>query len=63
VAFVQAIFTFVGADCRHLDKFSYGLVEVNASAGTATITLKDDAGIVISDQVNPSIQCTKTIGP
>lgn len=63
VAAVQQILTLVGADCRHLDKFSYGLVEVNASAGTATITLKDDAGIVISDQLDSSIQCTKTIGP
>ncbi len=63
LAFFQGVLGFLGADCRHLDKFSYGLVEVNASAGTATITLKDDAGIVISDQLDSSIQCTKTIGP
>jgi alkaline phosphatase D len=63
IAFRQGVLSFVGADCRHLDKYSYGVVEVNASAGTAAITLKDDTGAVIKDQVNPSISCTRTLGP
>jgi hypothetical protein len=49
--------------CRHLNVNSYGLVDVDASAGTATITLKDDTGAVVSDQQNPAVLCTKTIGP
>ena len=28
----------VGVDCRHLDAYSYGLVEVNALTDTATVT-------------------------
>jgi alkaline phosphatase D len=62
VAF-NAILNLVGVDCRHLDAFSYGLVEVDTSAETVTLTLKDDMGAVLSDQQNPSIVCTKTIGP
>lgn len=63
VTAVHQIFSLVGVECRHLNALSYGLVEVNGSAGTATITLKDDAGMVISDQLNSNIQCSKTIGP
>jgi len=63
LAAFNAILDLVGVDCRHLDAFSYGLVEVDTSAGTATLTLKDDVGGVLSDQQNPSIVCTKMIGP
>ena len=31
-------------DCVELDAYSYGLVEVEPEAGTATITLKDEDG-------------------
>ena len=53
----------VGMDCRHLDAYSYGLVEIDASAGTATITLKDENGAALEDQANPGTFCTLTLGP
>jgi len=57
------LFNILGMDCRHLNTFSYGLVDVDAAAGTATITLKDDSGVVLLDQLNPSTTaCTTTIG-
>ncbi len=61
------ILDIVGVDCRDLNVDSYGLVEVDAMAGTATITLKDDAGNVVLDKgplLAPTLApCTKTIGP
>ena len=60
---LNALFDIVGVDCRHLDAFSYGLVEVDAGAGTASITLKDDRGAALVDQSNPATSCAKTIGP
>ncbi len=60
---INGLISIVEVDCRHLDAFSYGVVDVNTSAGTATITLKDDAGAVLVDQQNPAVQCVKTIGP
>jgi phosphodiesterase/alkaline phosphatase D-like protein len=60
---INSLINIVGVDCHHLDAFSYGVVDVDASAGTATITLKDDTGAVLVDQQNPTVQCVKTIGP
>lgn len=57
---LHTAFDLIGVDCRDLDSFSYGLVEVNAATGTARITLKDDTGAVITDQHNPALRCTKT---
>jgi len=51
-----------GVDCRELNTASYGLVDVNASAGTATITLKDDTGTTINDAAGGG-PCVKTLGP
>jgi hypothetical protein len=59
----QAILSFAGASCRHLNKYSYGLVEVNAVTGMLEVSLKDDQGQLISDQLNPAIACTRAIGP
>ena len=61
VPIFQGILSLVGAECRHLNAYSYGVVKVDAAAGTATLTLKNDMGEVISDQVDPTIQCTKTL--
>lgn len=61
VAKLHATLDLIGIDCRDLDSYSYGLVEVNVGAGTASITLKDDAGAVITDQRNPAIRCAKTV--
>jgi alkaline phosphatase D len=60
---LHALFDIVGVNCRHLNAFSYGLVNVDASAGTANITLKDDRGAALVDQLNPATSCAKTIGP
>lgn len=61
VAGVQAILGFAGVSCRHLNRYSYGVVDVDATAGTATIALKDDAGNVITDQLNPALACVRTL--
>ena len=60
----NSILTIVGADCRDLDVDSYGLIEVDAAAGTATISLRDDQGDPVMDKGPDAIgPCTKTIGP
>jgi hypothetical protein len=43
--------------------YSYGLVEVDATAGTTTVTLKDDHAQTIHDQLDPAVACTRVIGP
>ena len=64
VASFNNILDIVGVVCRDLDQDSYALVKVDAQAGTATITLKDDAGNVVTDQGPLATgDCTKTIGP
>lgn len=58
---VNFLFTFVeGMDCRHLDQNSYGLVEVDATAGTATLSSMDEDGAVVVNQVPPAVACTTT---
>jgi hypothetical protein len=59
----NALLDLVGVHCRHLAAYSYGVVDVEASAGTATITLKDEQGNVLTDQQDPAVLCTKTLGP
>ena len=46
--------TIVEMDCFQLDTFSYGLVEVDSSAGTAAIASKDQAGNTL---------CSAVVGP
>ena len=50
-------------NCRHLDKYSYALVDVNATAGTATVSSRDSNGAVIQDQNVPGVFCSQTYGP
>jgi phosphodiesterase/alkaline phosphatase D-like protein len=50
-------------DCRHLDKYSYGLVDVDSAAGTATVSSRDSAGAVIADQNVPTTFCSQVYGP
>jgi len=60
----NGVLDLVGVNCRDLDVDSYGLVDVDSAAGTATITLKDDQGNVITDKGPLATgDCTKTIGP
>jgi hypothetical protein len=56
------ILSLVGVECRDLNRDSYGLVEVSDADGTATITLKDDAGHLVTDSLS-GLPCVKTIGP
>jgi len=63
VSAFQQILSAVGTNCRNLDAYSYGVVEVDSSAGTATVTLKDDSGAVLTDQLNPAVSCREMIGP
>ena len=62
--FVQArenLLTLVGADCRNIDTYSYGRVTVSQN-GIAKIALKDGDKNIIHDDIDPSIDCTKTFG-
>jgi alkaline phosphatase D len=63
VTFLNSLITRAGVDCRDLDAFSYGTVEIDSTTGTAAITLKSDSGAILADTVDPTIQCTKTVGP
>lgn len=49
--FEQLLITISRVDCVDLDAFSYGLVEVDADGGTATITLKDEDGAELCQTV------------
>ena len=65
-AFHQLL-SLVGVLCRNIDRDAYGLVEVDASAGTATLSFKDENGAVVTNS-NPlapldTSACTATIGP
>ena len=40
----ELLLSVAGADCAQLDAYAYGLVEVDAAAGTMTITARDDTG-------------------
>ena len=64
--FVQAredILTRAGADCRNIDTYSYGSVSFSRFSETVTITLKDQNGNTIHDDINPSLECKKSFGP
>jgi alkaline phosphatase D len=63
VAAQQLVHTLLGAECRHLDAYSYGTLAIDAVAGTATLILKGADGRVLQDQVNPAVACERTLGP
>ncbi len=58
---LQAVLTLQGVSCRAIDVYSYQLVDVNAAAGTLTVSSKDKNGNVVSDDVTPTTKCTKTL--
>jgi alkaline phosphatase D len=58
----NAILDQVGLDCRHLDRYSYGLVEVAAGDG-ARVTSKDDTGQPVPHQQAPGVVCSTSFGP
>ncbi len=52
LAQVQLILSAVlGVECQALDTFSYAVVDVDANAGTATITHKDEFGTTLTDDL------------
>ena len=63
VAQIQAALSLAGVDCRNLNQNSYGVVQLDASLGTATITSKDQNRAPVVNQVTPAVPCTKTLGP
>lgn len=63
VAQFQAALSLAGVDCRNINQDSYGVVYVDASLGTATVTSKDQNGVPVVNQAPPSATCTKTFGP
>jgi alkaline phosphatase D len=63
LAFLQFLYaTFAGVDCQALDADAYGLVEIDAVAGTATVSMKDAGGNVLADDLS-ALPCSRTIGP
>lgn len=63
VSALQAVLTLQGVSCRALDVYSFQLVEVDAAAGTLTISSRNQNGQVVSDDLNATTKCTKTLGP
>jgi len=59
----EFLFTTAEADCRNIDTYSYGSVSFSRFSETVTITLKDQNGNTIHDDLNPSIECKKSFGP
>jgi alkaline phosphatase D len=57
------VLNLVNIDCRHLDKYSYGHVDVSAAGDTATVSSRDSAGAVIADQNVPTTFCSQVYGP
>ncbi|MEX1255333.1 MAG: alkaline phosphatase D family protein [Dehalococcoidia bacterium] len=54
---------YSGTDCRDLDAISYGLLDIDAAAGTATATFKDDAGASVQNQATPPIASCDKVFP
>jgi hypothetical protein len=58
----NGVFAFAGASCWNVNKYSYGLVEVNGATGVVQITLKDDQGQVVHHQLAPGVPCAGVLG-
>jgi hypothetical protein len=59
---VQGALSLAGVDCRNLNTNSYAVVEVDASSGIATVTVKDQNGLLVLNQLPPFAACTKAFG-
>ena len=57
------VLNLVATDCRHLNKYTYGHVDVNAGAGTATVSSRDSNGAVTGDQNVANVFCSQVYGP
>ena len=58
----NALFNLAGVDCRNLNEYSYALVEVDATAGTAQVSFKDASGAPVLDSIT-GLPCGGTVGP
>ncbi len=61
------VLNIVGVQCRNINRDAYGLVVVDAVAGTATVSFKDENGALVPNS-NPlapgnTSPCTQTLGP
>jgi alkaline phosphatase D len=59
---VNGLFDLIDMECRELDAYSYGFVEIDAESGLLTVSLKDDTGAVLIDTSNPTVSCVRTLG-
>lgn len=59
----EQLFDNAGAECHNIDSYSYGSASFNRMSETVTITLKDQNGNTIHDELNPSKECKKAFGP
>jgi len=59
----EQLFDNSGANCHNIDSYSYGSVSFSRFTETVTITLKDQNGNTIHDELNPSKECKKSFGP
>ena len=57
------VLNLANIDCRHLDQYSYGHVDVSAAGDTATVSSRDSTGAVIADQNVPTTFCSQVYGP
>jgi hypothetical protein len=62
LATFNVLFNIAGVDSRNLDKFSYALVEVDATAGTAQVSFKNHEGFPVLDTAT-SAPCGGSVGP
>jgi alkaline phosphatase D len=62
LAIFNQLLTFDGLDCRNLNRNSYGLVEVEAAAGTVVLSSRDENGALVVDPITTA-QCTIADGP
>ena len=58
----NALLSLAGVDCRNLNAYSYALVDVDATAGTAQVAFKDGSGAAVLDAISGD-PCGGTVGP
>jgi alkaline phosphatase D len=62
VAAFQTVLAIAGVGCRQLDTYAYAVVDVDADAGTATVSLRDETGAVLAAFGDPTVPCVRAIG-
>ncbi len=62
VAAFQGVLAIAGAGCRQLDTYAYAVMDVDADAGAATVSLRDETGAVLAAFGDPTVPCVRAIG-